>query len=196
MTSEFSLKTAPAVEPVSLAEAKAHCRISHNTEDQLLANLIATARAWVEQYTGRSLYTQTWQLSLPGFASRLWLPRAVPLTSITFVKYYDADNVLQTLATSVYTAPAFSEPAVIQLVEGQSWPSVAIRTDAVQVEYVTGTSTIEAIPRPLLHAILLLVGHWYENREPAITGHTSNPIEFAVEALCGPYRVFHRDPEC
>jgi hypothetical protein len=84
---------------------------------------------------------------------------------------------------------------VIELAIDQSWPSVACRHDAVQVEYVTGATAANLVPKPLVQAMALLVGHWYEHREASITGQAQTPIEFAVSALCAPYQVFWREPE-
>ena len=49
----------PGEEPVTLAEAKAWCRIDAADEDALLSALIAAARLQVESLTGRALVTQT-----------------------------------------------------------------------------------------------------------------------------------------
>lgn len=196
MTVEWTLKTAPTIEPLSIEEAKAHGNLTHDPDAVLMERLIRAARMWVENYTGRSLLTQTWQLSAPEFYQRLWLPRAAPLASVTFVKYYDANNALQTLASTVYSVAAFSEPAFVELAVDQSWPSVALRSDAVQIEYVTGSTTVAAIPTPLVQAVALLVAHWYENREASITGVVQHDTRFAVEALCSEYRVFSRTPWC
>lgn len=193
---QWTLKTAPATEPVTTTEAKLHCRVDADAEDALFTRLIAAARGWVEDYTGRALFTQTWQASLPGFADRIWLPRAAPLGSVTFVKYYDTSNVLQTLSTDVYYTPAFHEPALLERKYAQVWPSTYERSDAVQIEYVAGHASAANIPKPLVQATLLLVGHWYQHREGVISGTISAPIAFAVEALCAPYRVFGRPPEC
>lgn len=196
----WTLKTAPTSEPITTAEAKLHIRhIGDTTEDALIDRLISAGRIWVENYTDRSLLTQTWQLSISQFPSgRLWLPRAAPLQTITHVKYYDADNALQTLSSTVYSQPLFQEPAAIELAVNQTWPGVALRSDAVQIEYVTGYTSATAIPKALTQAILLLVGHWYENREETAmsAGVINRSIDFAVAALCGPYRVFSRLPEC
>lgn len=56
----------PAVEPVTLAEAKLHLRTysSDTDEDDLISGLIAAAREWVEDYTGRALVEQRWSLAL------------------------------------------------------------------------------------------------------------------------------------
>lgn len=176
------LKSGPTFEPVSLADAKLHLRVDGDEEHLTIARIISAARSWVEEYTNRSLPPQTWQVSAPCWADPLWLPRAVPLQSVTFVKYYDASNVLQTLSSSVYTVPAFQEPASIRLAFGQVWPALYDRADAVRVEYVTGAATVGAIPHPLRQAVLLLIDHWFNNR-----GLQDTPTE-AVIALCGPWR--------
>jgi uncharacterized phiE125 gp8 family phage protein len=193
----YTLKTAPTIEPVDLALAKVQCRIEPDVvdEDGVLAAYIAAARSWVEDYTGRPLMTQTWQMSLPDFPTRVWLPYAAPLASITHVKYYDTTNTLTTLSSSVYTTAAFSEPACLTLVDGQVWPSVYVRDDAVQIEYVVGVSDVASVPPALVQAVQMLVGHWYANRENSVVGTIAADVPFAAEALCAPHRLFVRGPQ-
>lgn len=193
-----TIKTAPVLWPIDLDLAKEQVRIESYLTDQdgVLSLYIDAATTWVEEYTGRSLMTQTWQMSLPAFPSRLWLPRSVPLASITHVKYYDTSNVLQTLSSSVYTVPAFAEPACLTLAYAQVWPSVYDRDDSVQVEYVTGATSADRVPAPLRQAVQLLVGHWYNQREDVTTnGSVAKQVPMAAEALCAPYRRFVRRPE-
>jgi uncharacterized phiE125 gp8 family phage protein len=193
----WTRKTAPTVQPIDLAEAKSQCRIDASLTDQdsVIALYIEAATAWVEDYTGRSLMTQTHQVSLCAFPSRVWLPRAAPLASVTFVKYYDAANALQTLSSSVYTTPAFAEPASLSLAYGQSWPTTYDRDDAVQIEYVTGVSDPANVPPALKQAAQLLVGHWFANRESVIVGTISAAIQFSVASLCAPHRLTQRIPQ-
>lgn len=54
----------PAVEPITLSEAKAHLRVTDTVEDALISNLIKAAREEVEQATGLALITQEWRLYL------------------------------------------------------------------------------------------------------------------------------------
>ena len=56
------LLTAAAVEPVTLAEAKAYLRVEHDDDDDVIAALIAGARIHVEAQTRRALITQSWRL--------------------------------------------------------------------------------------------------------------------------------------
>lgn len=193
----YTRKTDPVLQPIDLDLAKMQCRIDADNSDQdaVLLLYIEAATALVEDYTGRSLMTQTWQASVCGFASRLWLPRAAPLQALTFIKYYDTSNVLQTLASTVYTIAAFSEPSRVTLVSGQTWPSLWDRDDAVQVEYVTGASAQSSVPAALRQAVQMLVGHFYANREATVVGTSATPMPVAAQDLCAPHRLFVRHPE-
>jgi len=59
--------TAPAAEPVTLAEAKMHLRVIDSSEDSLISMLIASARQHAETITRRALVTQSWKLTLDQF---------------------------------------------------------------------------------------------------------------------------------
>jgi hypothetical protein len=54
------LTTAPASEPVTLAEAKDYARVDTSDSDTLITSLIKVARRRVESETGLALITQTW----------------------------------------------------------------------------------------------------------------------------------------
>lgn len=209
-------KVEPSLPVVDLADLKVQCRIEPDVvdEDGVLAAYERAAVQWVEQHTGRSLMSQTWQLSRREFwprlryydthpsvslhrsITRLWLPYAAPLQSVTFVKYYDTTNTLQTLSSSVYSVPAFTEPACVVLVDGQSWPSLFPRDDAVQIEYVTGATDPSAVPPSLRQAVQLLAGHWYMNREAiSVSGANAIEIPMTVTDLCSHFRLFDRNTD-
>jgi len=39
-------------------------------------------------------------------------------------------------------------------------------------------------------AMLLLIGHWYANRESVVVGQTALKLPLAVESLLQPYRIY------
>jgi uncharacterized phiE125 gp8 family phage protein len=69
----------PSIEPLTATEAKLQCRVDTTAEDALFTILIAAARSYVEEYLGRALLTQSWQLVQDDWTEEIWLPRAAPL---------------------------------------------------------------------------------------------------------------------
>lgn len=39
-------------------------------------------------------------------------------------------------------------------------------------------------------AMLLLIGHWYSNREAVVVGQAPSSVPFAVEALLQPHKIY------
>ncbi len=128
----------PGEEPVSLAEAKAWCRIDTGDEDALLNALIATARLQVESLTGLALVTQSWRLTLK-CAPRLVV---LPVTPVSALIAAPDGAVLQ-------------GDAVLLVEPGEP----------VTIDYTAGFGAAAAVPRDLRQAVLLLVAYWYENRD-------------------------------
>lgn len=181
----ISVVTPATTYPVTLAEAKAHCRVDGTAEDSLINGLISAATEYVEQYCGRAIMAQTLKLSLDDFSDEMLLTRG-PVQSVTFVKYYDTADTEQTLSGTVYQSDLISDPARIVLADGQSWPTADERANAVNVTYVAGYS---AVPAPIKHAILLLIGQWFDSRSDASDKPMSS-MPNAVEALLTNYRSF------
>lgn len=197
----LTLITAPAAEPVSLAEAKAHCRIDDSDSDGLLAGYVLAARQWAEVYTRRALLSQTWDLSIDRdwpeeLVDGEWLPRIVlpkpPLQSVTSITYVDTAGTTQTLAADQYRVNTTEMEGVIEPAYGVSWPSVRDQSRTILVRFVCGYGTSPgAIPEPIRQAILLTAGHWVENRESVVIGTIATEVPQAAEMLLFPYRVFY-----
>ena len=109
-----------------------------------------------------------------------------PLSSVTSVKYYDSDNTLQTLDSSVYLVDTYSEPGTITLAPNQSWPSVKDRVNAVQVEYVAGYGTSSSdVPEEARQTIIALAVDMYEHPEanPEVQLRENPTYQFALGSL-------------
>lgn len=182
----LSLVTAPASEPITLAEAKAHCRVDITDDDTLISALIVTAREYCEGYLHRKLITQAWDWTMEGFPSCFQFP-FLPVSAITSVKYYDTANVQQTLSSSYYQVDLYSTPARVHLAYGYAWPSSYERSDAVVVRFSAGYANAAAVPQAIKQAMLLLIGHWYRSREAA--GTRVEEIPMGVQALLFPLRL-------
>lgn len=185
------LQTAPTTEPVTTAEAKTHLRVTTSDDDTYIGTLITVARRHVETITGRALINQTWDYFLdnfpPGDKIVIPLPR---LSSVTSVKYTDKDNVQTTFAASKYIVDTNNEPGQIVLAYGESWPTFTPKpVNAVEIRFVAGYGSAgSSVPEGIRQAILLLIAHWYENREP-VTDMNTKEIPETANALLWPYRV-------
>ena len=179
---------APTREPVSVEEAKAHLRLDHNYEDVWLLTAIAAAREDAETFTGRALAEQTLELQLDRWPAvdELWLPRP-PVTAVSWVKYTDEAGAQSTLAAETYLVDAGPNAARLRLRVGQAWPGVTLQSSGLVVRYTAG---YPLVPARVKQAILLIVGHLYENREATMPAGALTPIPMGVERLLWPLRVF------
>jgi uncharacterized phiE125 gp8 family phage protein len=186
--------TAPALEPVSLTEAKAHLRVDITDDDTLITALITSAREMVEQITRRALISQTLDYKIddwPGDYMELPMPKLISITSITYKLYSDGST--STLSSAVYFAVTSTTPGRVALKPGQSWPGDSLYPyQAITVRYVAGYgSAASSVPGPIKEAIKLLIGHLYENREASYAGNPNvSMLPMGVDKLLYPYRVF------
>lgn len=190
-----SLKTAPASEPLSLEEVKAHLREPGTDEDALIEGLRLAAREYVEAYTNRALFTQSWYLKLDAFPcddAPIVLPKP-PCQSVTAITYVDQNGTTQTWSSSLYQTALPSGPKAqygrIQPAYQQSYPLTRSQPEAVTVEFIAGWSTVALIPESIRRAMLLMIGHWYTHRESVVVGTITESLPQAVDALLAPYAL-------
>ena len=183
---------APTVEPITRAEAKAHSRVTVSDDDDYIDALIAVVRDRIEQHTRRALLTQTWQLTLDNWPTGrrdILLPWA-PLQSVSSITYVDTSGTTQTWSSSNYTVNTGATPGRVRLKYDELYPSARFQPDAITVTYVAGYgATASTVPAGIVHACKILCGHYYDNREPVVTGTIASPIPETWKALLGPYRV-------
>lgn len=185
------LITAPAAEPLTVAEARAQVSETDTVHDSALTAWITTAREALDGPSGalgRALVTQEWELLLDGFpgGDSIDLPLP-PLQSVTSVTYVDSDGATQTLATSVYGVDTASEPGAVHLKYGQSWPQTRAQRNAVVIRFTAGYGGAADVPSRLKSAMKLHVADLFANREAQGEPLAANP---AYDALTFPFKVF------
>lgn len=177
--------------PITLAQVKTHCRVPHTEEDDSIELMIDAAIALIDGYGGilrTALIEQTWQQDFPYFPYCEFRLALGPLISVTSITYYDTNNVQQTLATSVYAAFSDASGPFFKLKDSQSWPSTFYRDDAVRVTWKAGFgATADFVPADLKHAMLVLIGHWFENREMVNIGNITSELAMMFDALTKRY---------
>lgn len=188
----LQLITGPSVEPITTATAKAQSRVNISDDDTYIDTLIAAARLAVENKLGMRLISQTWLMRLDRFPCREILLPYPPISSVSFVKYYDQTETLQTLATSMYEVDIYSVTPRLYPAYNEIWPTTLDHPNAVQIQYITGyadaAALVAAKPNIVL-ALKMLVDHWYENRSPVLAGSIVAEIPKTVDDLLNAERV-------
>jgi uncharacterized phiE125 gp8 family phage protein len=196
------LKTEPAQEQVTLEVARLHLRLDEDLEgspaghpdDELIEILISAAREQAESYTGLSLVNREHELNIDSFKGSYIDLEVWPVSAITEVTYFDSDGVEQIWANDQYrldnaTRPARLYPAV------NNWPKTKVRENAVKVTFDAGFTDSEGAfpcPKVLLQAMLLIIGHLYENRQDVIaSGRSGGQLELPMGSifLMTPHRI-------
>lgn len=188
----LTLATAPAAEPVTLTETKAHLRRDDTADDTLITALITAARQHIDGrdgWLGRALVTQTWDLTIDGgFPDEIAIPLP-PLQSVTSVTYVDSNGATQTLAADQYRVLTDRTPGVIAPAHDVTWPTTRDQKGAVTVRFVAGYGLAADVPSTVKAALLLHIGTLYENREAA-TDKEPYAVPFAYDALLAPLKVW------
>ena len=180
--SQLVRSVGPTVEPMETTEVKSHLRESSSDENSLIDDLISAAREFVEADTELSLMPQTWILYLDRFPSDHIELRRPPITAVSSVAYVDEDGNSQTWASSNYTTDLVGFPGRVSRAYSTSWPLIRHQHNSVSVTFTAGYASASLVPALAKHAMLLLIGHWYENRE-AIGQILSKEIELSYTAI-------------
>ena len=196
----LSLVTAPASEPVSLAEAKLQVQQFANHDDALIRQFtIPAARDRGELATRRAWLTQTWDWFLSAFpdaGSGFEIPKP-PLQTILFVKYTDVSGTVHTLTEGTdYVVSAPAGPRCrrgrVALPYGAIWPFARPQVGSVQIRFRCGYGDKgEDVPPLLRQASLMDIGTLYAQREQVITGTIVNELPGGVPEI---YRSFRSMP--
>ena len=202
-----ALVTAPAVEPLTLVEAKEHLKIDHTDEDTYISSLIASARVFCERYTKLALDEQTlkWTLqswlgdnepasygleSIPALRSGekfIEVPVG-PLSSVTSITTYDDDdNATVWNAANYYVASAHNR---IYRRVGITWPKPGRAAEGIEIIYKAGFgANASDVPKSIRQGLLQLIAHLYEHREN-VTDVPLSLVPFSVTQSFDLYRKF------
>lgn len=152
----------PASEPLTVAEAKYHCKVddSSTNETDYFSRLITRARRIAENYTGLSFLTQTRQLNLDYFpCGTIELPHG-PVQSVE-IEYFNTSGVSTALVEGTDFRVSGDR---VQTING--WPTPKDMIDAITITYVAGyLNTYEdPLPEEAIEGCIKLVARLYEKR--------------------------------
>ncbi len=189
----------------SLAEIKAHLKVDGSDDDTALGYIRIAVDSWAQQYTGRTMTTQTYNLFIDsvsdmdsniseGFYTgydnnfprrNLVLPKS-PASSITHVKYYAEDDSVSTWASSNYQLDSASQPSRFTLRKGKSYPTGLRITNGLEIRYVAGYGASANVPQQIKSACLAYASFLNEHRGDIMDGKNLSPPRVATQ-LITPY---------
>ncbi len=210
MLSTLRIVTPATYELIDVPTAMDHCRVDGNDDGRLMELYIGSAREWAEGWLGRALVRQTyaWTVSdvtaAPVPATRFaptpspgtllvpslaqpWPPRRpleiprAPVVEVTSVTLGGFGLETTTAAETDYELDLDSEPGRILV----NTSFATAKADRLTVNFVAGYEAPADVPKPIRHAVLLLVAHLWENR-----GDASGEMPTAAQALMGHYRLW------
>lgn len=204
-------KTAPAEEPVTLAEMQTLLRDPPAEETGFINLCIEQARSMFEAVTGIACITQVWTLVLDDWYEReddwwdgvrqlpvselgatgrlrryIEMPR-YPLQSVDSLLTYAADDTTTSVTiTDVFVVDTETFPGRLALRSGATWPVVGRLTNGVEIEYTAGFGdTAVDVPETIKRAIQQLAAFLYENRgdgcTPTAALRGSGALQIAAE---------------
>lgn len=186
----YTVITQPTTYPLTLAETKEFLRVDHNVEDSVVLSLIAAEVARLEAETGRALMSQTVEQYFDCWPnSRVLELDITPASSITSVKYLDANGSETTFNSTNYTADLLSIKPRVVLNTSSSWPSHGSFPNAIRVRYVAGYADAASVPEALKLGMKHRIAFYYEKREDMQINELNNPRLRSADAVIGLYRT-------
>lgn len=175
----------PAVEPVSLPEAKAHLRLDGADEDELVGALLRAARLAVEGACRLLLVQQSWRVTLPAWPPGRTVELALaPVMAVSAIRIFDAADAPSTVLPALYRLESAGDPA--RLVADPAAPDPGAPPGRIEIDLLCGFgAAAESVPAPIRLALRMLVARWFERRGDDPSG---SPIPADVAALLAPYR--------
>jgi uncharacterized phiE125 gp8 family phage protein len=155
----YVLITPASALPVSVDELKQNIGIFHTEKDSILSVYLQSAIDYAERFTGRQLMPAVWELQISTFYEYLKISKA-PFISPVSIKYYDANNTLQTLVSGTDFDVCSSNPAIIHL---KTEFTLYDRPDALQIRFNAGYANAASVPAMIKAAIILMAGKMYDN---------------------------------
>jgi len=180
----IDVAAAPGSEPLTKDEVKLHLGISGDDFDGRLDQLIAAARMKVERFTNRRLIEQTLNIYSDNWpkGKTIVFPVA-PISAVTSLKYYDADDVQQTLSSANYVADFISEPGRLVLIDGEVWPDLKTgRPNRIELKVTAGYGDATDVPEGIVTAMLMMIekafdrpdGKYMDALDRVLTNEMSN----------------------
>jgi len=156
-------------------------------DDTYITTLITTARIICETIQRRSTINRTYEYTLDCWPTSnvIDLPMP-PVVSVASIVYTDVNNTNTIWNATEYQVDSTGFIGRIMPAYGYSWPATILRSmSGIKITYISGCgATAATVPSDIKHAMLLLIGELYENREDTDSIEKIK-VPWSVECLLG-----------
>ena len=169
-----------------LGAAKSRLGIRTAVRDAEITRLLGAAIGLVEDWTGHLLTRRSHKISgtagpLGAHPIRLHVS---PLHAVVGMSFLDRAGDEVPIADPFLVAPE-GQAALVYPPLTTFWPSMPY---GYSLEVDAGYPAGE-VPEQLIQAVLLLVGHWFENHEAVVVGTSAVELPIGVRDLCSNFRA-------
>ena len=169
-----------AVQPaVDICLLKAQSYVEDSTYDELFLHYEASARELIERATGRVTAQAQYAVYLDDYPNRDFRFTHHPISSIESIEALVLDEWTLVPAETYSLGRGHRVQQGVRLREGQSWMGHDGGADSVRISYTAGLAEPMQVEK---QAIMMLVSHWWENREASIQG-TLNEVPLATQRI-------------
>ena len=174
---------------VDTEDMKLYLKVDTTADDSLIEDLIKAATSSCQEYTNRFFITTEITQYGDNWSDVSELFKSPVQAALFNVKYWDTAGILQTLGTTKYTLDNVSQPARLVPSPDESWPSIIDGLNAIEINYKVGVDSADDVDNAIKQAVLLTVGHWYQNREAVIVGRQVNEMPMSAKYLLDQYKI-------
>jgi uncharacterized phiE125 gp8 family phage protein len=175
----------PPIDPIDFDTVKLYTRVDGDSEDMLLKGLLKAATNLCQTYTWLQFMPAKFKAATDKFYDVIYITKN-PVKEIVSIKYYDKDNVQQTLPTSDYSFANVNGLGTIKLKKKQ--PTYE-RLDAVEVIFVAGFGGREDVPEEAKVAIMMTVSNMYENRQDTFVGTMTSQLPMGSQYILDSIKI-------
>lgn len=156
-------------EPILLDDVKQFLRIDYDEDDFILQTMVSAAREYAETFTRRSIANKTYELTINSYVDRI---------SLANPPFVNIDTVIDSNGETI-------DHKVIEEYER----AIIAFNSFYETAKVTYQAGYDVVPNTIKQAMLILISHFYENRETVIVGTSVVKMPFSVESLLYPHKV-------
>lgn len=170
---------------VTTQRARDNSRIPDTHEDDWIQHAIESAHDYFERTLGCCIATTQFRATLDQFPrnrASIELP-VWPIAEVTRIAYLDPEGVEQEIPIEEIVQPVDRGRYAIRLANHARFPATKLTPNAVTIEFEAGWPEPADVPKTLTRAALMLISHWYENREAVLVGTISKETEHGTSVL-------------